>query len=214
MSSRKIMWLVPAILYLAFCFWYTNTAGPLSDEEIATFTTQMQSSGFQSAQIARMRTFMEQDTGRQFLMVNNLDMAETPRPVAGAAPDESADQVMSRYMEHMWPELIKRASHPIFMGNAVFDAMDLVGIKGAESWDRAALFRYRSRRDLLEIASNPAFSGKHDFKSAALDKTIAYPVETQLYLSDPRFILLLIHFISFRQSQPYIRFVVLKVDSF
>ena len=33
---------------------------------------------------------------------------------------------------------------------------------------------------------------KHDFKVAALEKTIAYPVETALYLSDPRFLLALI----------------------
>ena len=39
---------------------------------------------------------------------------------------------------------------------------------------------------------NPAFAGKHEFKMAALDKTIAYPVETQIYLSDPRLLLLLI----------------------
>ena len=70
--------------------------------------------------------------------------------------------------------------------------MDVVGIEGAERWDTAALMRYRSRRDLLEIALNPIFAGKHDFKTAALDKTIAYPVETQVYLSDPRFLLALI----------------------
>ena len=78
------------------------------------------------------------------------------------------------------------------MGSAVYPAMDVVGIEGAETWDQAALFRYRSRRDLLEIVTNPAFSGEHHFKTAALDKTIAYPIETQLYLSDPRLLLGLI----------------------
>ncbi len=28
------------------------------------------------------------------------------------------------------------------------DALDLSGIENAESWDQAALFRYRSRRDI------------------------------------------------------------------
>ena len=95
-------------------------------------------------------------------------------------------------MEHMYPELLKRASHPIFSGNAVFYSMDVLGIEGAERWTQAALMRYRSRRDIVEIASNPVFQGKHEFKIAALDKTIAYPVETQLYLSDPRLLLLLV----------------------
>ena len=195
MSGRKLLWLIPVLVYLPFTFWYTNLGGPLSQEEIAAFVTQMERSGREPAQIERIRRFMEEDTGRQFLMVNVLDMADTPRPVAGVPPGESSGQLMGRYMEHMYPELLKRASHPIFMGNAVFDSMDIVGIEGAESWTAAALMRYRSRRDLLEIASNPIFQGKHEFKMAALDKTIAYPVETRLYLSDPRFLLLLVLFV-------------------
>ena len=70
--------------------------------------------------------------------------------------------------------------------------MDLVGIEGAESWDQGALFRYRSRRSFMEIVTNPVFKGQHHFKTAALDKTIAYPIETSLYLGDPRLLLGLI----------------------
>ncbi len=192
MSTRLWLWLVPGLLYAGFSFWYTNTAGALSDDEIAMFVQQMERNGGSPQQIANMRRFMEEDTGRQFLMVNIIDMADTPRPVEGASPDETSDQVMGRYMAHMYPELFKRASHPAFVGNAVFNSMDIVGIEGAEQWTRAALMRYRSRRDILEIALNPVFAGKHDFKMAALDKTIAYPVETLIYLSDPRFLLFLI----------------------
>jgi hypothetical protein len=109
--------------------------------------------------------------------------------VAGAAPGETAEQLMARYMEHMIPALLSRASHPAFMGPAIFPSMDLVGIEGAENWDMGALFRYRSRRTFLEIVINPAFAGKHHFKTAALDKTIAYPIEPVLYLGDVRLLL-------------------------
>jgi len=187
-----LLWSVPALFYLLFCYWYTDFGGPLTAQEIAAFTEQMRANGAGPAQIADLQRFMESDTGRQFLMVNNIDMADNPPSVAGAEPGETAEQLMNRYMEHMYPELFKRACHPVFMGLAVFSAMDVVGIQGAERWDMAALMRYRSRRDLLEIALNPIFSGKHDFKTAALDKTIAYPVEPQIYLSDPRFLLALI----------------------
>ena len=44
----------------------------------------------------------------------------------------------------------------------------------------------------MDIISNPAFAGRHHFKVAALTKTVAYPVESQLYVSDPRFLLALI----------------------
>jgi len=194
MSGRKLLWFVPACLYLLFTLWYTNLSGPLTQAEMDAFADQMASSGFEPSAIQRMRQFMEEDTGRQFLMVNVMDMAPTPRRVAGVPADESSDQMMGRYMEHMFPELLKRASHPIFLGRVVFDSMDILGIEGAENWTSAVLMRYRSRRDLMDIASNPIFAGKHEFKLAALDKTIAFPVENQLYLSDPRLLLLLILF--------------------
>ncbi len=194
MSGRKLLWFVPACLYLLFTLWYTNLSGPLTQAEMDAFADQMASSGFEPSAIQRMRQFMEEDTGRQFLMVNVMDMAPTPRRVAGVPADESSEQMMGRYMEHMFPELLKRASHPIFLGRVVFDSMDILGIQGAENWTSAVLMRYRSRRDLMDIASNPIFAGKHEFKLAALDKTIAFPVENQLYLSDPRLLLLLILF--------------------
>ncbi|MEO2174864.1 MAG: hypothetical protein ABGY96_12285, partial [bacterium] len=180
MNRRTILWVAPLLAYLLFIFWYTNTGGPLTAEEIEGYIEKLQSSGSTPERIARIRKFMESDTGNQFLMLNNIDMNETPGDVDGAQPGESAAQLMGRYMEHMYPELFKRASHPVYFGVAVHSAMDIVGIEGAENWDQAALMRYRSRRDLFEIATNPAFQGKHHFKIAALTKTIAYPLERML----------------------------------
>ena len=94
--------------------------------------------------------------------------------------------------DSMYSQLFKRACHPIFAGKAVWTAMDIIGIEGAENWDQAALMRYKSRRAFMEIATHPDMFGKHEFKIAALEKTIAYPVEAQIYLSDLRFILGLI----------------------
>jgi hypothetical protein len=82
----------------------------------------------------------------------------------------------------------------VFFGRAVFDAMDVSGIEGAEHWEQGALFRYRSRRDIVEIATNPAFSERHDYKMGALEKTIAFPVEAVLYYSDLRVMLALLLF--------------------
>ena len=41
----------------------------------------------------------------------------------------------------------------------------------------------------MQIISNPVMLDRHHFKLAALDKTIAYPIETTLYLGDLRLIL-------------------------
>lgn len=192
MSTRTKLWLVPALLYAAFFYWYTDFGGPLSDTEVDQFVASMKTNGSDPEVIAFIEEFARQDSGHQFLMVNNIDMNENPPDVEGAEPGESASDLMARYMEHMIPALLARACHPVLMGSAVYPSMDLVGIEGAENWDQAALFRYRSRRAFLEIVTNPAFKGKHHFKTAALDKTIAYPTETSLYLGDPRLLLVLI----------------------
>jgi hypothetical protein len=192
MSTRTKLWLVPALLYGIFVFWYTDFSGPLSDNEVDQFVATMKANDSEPETIAFIQKFARQDSGRQFLMVNNIDMNESPPNVEGAEPGESASKLMGRYMAHMIPALLARACHPVLMGSAVYPTMDLVGIEGAEDWDQAALFRYRSRRALLEIVTNPAFNGKHHFKTAALDKTIAYPIETSLYLGDPRLLLGLI----------------------
>ena len=104
---------------------------------------------------------MRQDTGRQFFMANFLDLNDAPGDVPGAEPGESADQLMARYMSYMWPALLSRASHPTIGGRAIHSAMDLAGIANAEHWDQAALMRYRSRRTLMDIVTNPEISSVH-----------------------------------------------------
>ena len=189
MTKRKLLWLVPTALYLLFVAWYTDFGGPLSDEEVDTFVATLQARDAGPQTVAKIEGFLRNDSGRQFLMLNAIDMNDNPPDVAGAAAGESADQLMARYMEHMIPELLQRACHPVILGNAAYTAIDLVGIEGAEQWTMGAFFRYRSRRSFMEIVSNPAIGDKHAFKLAALDKTIAYPVETTLYLGDLRLLL-------------------------
>jgi hypothetical protein len=194
MSARKKLWLVPLFAYGLFSFWYTNSSGALTSFEVDQYIGKLQAIGRSEPQLNELRLFLESDTGNQFIMTNNIDMNEHPGHVEGAQANESGDDLMNRYMEHMYPALFVRASHPVFVGGVVHSAMDIVGIQNAEIWNRVVLMRYRSRRDLMDIVTNPEFMGKHDFKVAALTKTIAYPVENEFYISDPRLLLALIVF--------------------
>jgi hypothetical protein len=189
MTIRTKLWLAPALVYGIFVFWYTDFGGPLSDEEVDNYVTVMTANGSTPETVAYYEKFLREDSGRQFLMVNAIDMTDKPPHIEGAPEGADAATLMGLYMEHMIPELLRRACHPTLMGDAAFTAIDVVGIEGAQQWTGAALFRYRSRRSFMEIISNPDIRGPHHFKLAALDKTIAYPIETNLYLSDPRFLL-------------------------
>lgn len=195
MTTRAKIWLSSLIIYSAFVFWYTDFSGPLSDAEVDQFVATLKQRNSDPKTTAYIENFLRNDRGRQFLMLNNLDMADNPPDVEGANPGESADQLMNRYMEHMYPELLKRASHPVVFGQAANSALDMVGIENTtemQEWTDGALFRYRSRRTFMEIVANPNIKGRHEFKLAALDKTIAYPIETSIYLGDMRLLLGLI----------------------
>ena len=189
------VWIALAIIYGLFFTWYTDFGGKLSNDEIKSYYSKFESNALKDGRVLEPRImgllqkFMEEDSGKQFLMVNVIDMSENPTFPDGTVSEESADDLMNEYMEHMYGEILKRASHPVFMGSAVNDSMDLVGIENAEVWETAALFRYKSRRAFLEIVTHPDMNSKHKYKIAALEKTIAFPVEAQLYLGDPRLLL-------------------------
>ena len=194
MTRTRWIWLVLVGLYAAFFSWYTSFGGPLTDEEIAHYVALVESRepAPSPERLAMMRKFMEEDTGDDFVMVNVIDMYETPLQIEGVEPGESSDEVLAKYMEYMIPALLARACHPVLYGQAANEAMDIMNAEGMDQWTTGAGMRYRSRRDLLEIASNPAFAGSHEFKVAAMRKTIAFPIDPWFQLGDPRVVLALL----------------------
>ena len=134
---------------------------------------------------------MQTDTGDDFAVWNAIDLLDTPRPVAGALPGESAQQVLDRYSTPFMRKALTRAGHVVMLGFSAGRAIDLWGLEGAENWDQGALIRYRSRRDLLEIFEEITAdeSGIHAFKVAAMEKTLAFPLDPWFQLGDPRLVL-------------------------
>ena len=194
MTATKWTWLVIAAAYLAFFSWYTSFKGPLTPAEIEHYMTlsEQQDPGASAEDRARIRAFMEEDTGDDFVMINVIHLYDEPLQIEGVESDDTTDEVLAKYMEYMFPAMLSRASHPVFQGSAVSTAMDIMNADGMESWTAGAGVRYRSRRDLLEIGTNPAFEGRHEFKVAAMAKTIAFPVDPFNYLGDPRLVLALL----------------------
>jgi hypothetical protein len=186
---RLWIWGAPAAVYAAFALWYTNLGGPLGPAEIERHVARLEAIGEPPERVAHLRRFMETDTGRQFLMVNLVDLAERPPDVAGAPPGASPTQLMGRFFDGLYREFASRACHPVFGGRAVHGALDLIRLEGGGDWESAALVRYRSRRDMMEIV--PTLLERYELKLAALDKHVAFPVEPQLHPGDPRLLLAL-----------------------
>ena len=191
MTRTRTIWAVLAGIYAVFFSWYTSFGGPLSDAEVEHYLGILESREPPPPPegLASMRRFLEEDTGDDFVMVNVIDMYDTPLQIEGVEPGMTSDEVLGKYMEYMYPALFSRASHPVLFGSAANTAMDLMNADGMERWTRGAGMRYRSRRDLMEIATNPAFQGSHEFKVAAMAKTIAFPIDPWFQLGDPRLVL-------------------------
>ncbi|MFT7652454.1 MAG: hypothetical protein ACI9UU_001562 [Candidatus Azotimanducaceae bacterium] len=197
MTATKI-WTVCGLLYACFFYWYTSFGGPLTAVEIEGYLDAMEARTppAPAETVALLRRFLEEDTGDDFVMVNVIEMYDTPLQIEGVEAGESSAEVLDKYMAYMYPALFSRASHPVLFGTAANTAMDIVNAPGMSRWTTGAGMRYRSRRDLMDIASNPAFSGSHDFKIAAMAKTIAFPIDPWFQLGDPRLVLgLLLGFI-------------------
>ena len=82
--------------------------------------------------------------------------------------------------------------HPVLAGQSAARSPVMFGMEGVREWDRGLGMRYRSRRDLFEIATNPAFQGAHRFKIAGIKQTFAFPIDPWFQLGDPRLVLALV----------------------
>jgi hypothetical protein len=191
MSLSIKIWVPISFIYILFFLWYTDLSGPLTDQEIETYKKIYEKSDSErrdSEQWKKAFKFMREDDGKDFYMVNFLDSNEAPRTMEATGEGATSLELQAHYMEYMWPQLLKRASHPVFFAYVLNPALDIVAAQGMEEWDIVAIFRYRSRRDLFEIGMNPVFEERHEYKVEALDKTIAIPVETP-FITDLRFVL-------------------------
>ena len=87
--------------------------------------------------------------------------------------------------------------HPALRGSAAAPAIDIWGIEGASDWKQGVVVRWRSRRDILKFMETMGDeagdnSTIHDFKIAAIEKTIAYPLDPWFHLGDPRLVIALV----------------------
>ncbi len=196
-TLRGRVWLVLVLLYMAFFSWYTSFGGPLTEEEITYYREVVeQVTEGDPARMAVWEHFMRTDTGDDFAMLNAIDMRDTPQQVEGVEPGETSQEVLAKYTAPFLGRAVLSAAHPVMLGQAAAPAIDIWGIEGANDWDQGGLVRYRSRRDLLEqaesIRDEMAGSNIHDFKIAAMEKTIAYPLDPWFQLGDPRFVFALV----------------------
>ena len=173
-----IIWGTAFLLYAIFWLWYVGFRKPLSPKEIDYYLTELKKYNNNSAQgLANLREFLENDTGKSFVMVNSISMKETPDLVEGVKEGDSSLKTLIAYHKPFMKMMLKRGGIGIFQGRVAGKSVDVIGIENAEEWKISGINRFRSRRDFIEILITPQFHEKHELKFAALNKSIAYPVD-------------------------------------
>jgi hypothetical protein len=181
------IWGGALVLYAAFLLWYDNWRGPVRKAEIEVYLAR----AVQNAQIGpdrldAVRRFLEADDGREFYMLNLLAVQREPvaDPVTGEK--KPAADVMKGYTGHFMPALFRRAGHPIFVGRAAGGYVEHWGVEENPGWSASGIIRYRSRRDMIALATDPRFEPAHAYKIAALAHTLAFPVAPAPIFVGPR----------------------------
>lgn len=186
--SALWIWVGALALYGVFFLWYDHRSGPLTAAEIDSYMKRLEASADlpDAERLATARAFLEADDGGEFFMLNLVRLQPDPVPTPGSGELRPAERVLKQYTGHFMPALFRRAGHPTFIGPAAGGYLEHWGVEKNPGWTFSGVIRYRSRRDMMELATDPAFGPAHAYKIAAMANTLAFPVAPGMLFFGPR----------------------------
>lgn len=176
------IWIVAGLAYFFFVAWYFNWKGPMTPDEIDAFIPQIGEGSATDPDI--IRTFLEEDDGKAFVMLNlvRFHPGQVAHPETGEMM--SGPELVQGYFGPFTKAMLKRGGHPVLVTRKRGGYIDSWNTAADEGFHIVGAMRYRSRRDLVALVSDPRFSDGHKFKMAAIDGTTSFPtqVQTSLYM--------------------------------
>jgi hypothetical protein len=172
------VWLIAAALYAGFLLFYNNWRGKLTREEIDTFLARAAARGAGDLNdLAIVRTFLEEDDGREFVMVNLVRVPDTMVADPDTGAQVPAEDMMKAYSKAFMPRLIKRGGHPALAARKVGGYVDAWKVGPDPGWSIVGFMRYRSRRDMLKMVADPTFDDAHKYKLLGVGETFSFPTQ-------------------------------------
>jgi len=174
------IWAGAAFLYLIFALWYFNWKGPLKPDEIDKYV-ELISTSQSPTDTEVIRKFLEEDDGKEFIMLNLVRFHEGKivHPDTGEKTDGQA--LVQDYLGPFMKALFKRGGHPVILSRKRGGYIDSWNASADEGFQVVGSMRYRSRRDMMILVTDPRFGDSHKYKLAAIDGTISFP--TQSFMS-------------------------------
>ena len=93
--------------------------------------------------------------------------------------------LLKRYSKRFMPVLFRTGGHPGMVGRKVGGYIDAWNTEADPDWTIFGLMRYRSRRDMIAMATHPKFQSIHDFKILGTAETFSFPTRPILMLLMP-----------------------------
>ena len=178
-----IIWGTALLAYGLFRLWYDNWRGPLKSAEIDAFMTNAaQSSSAGHNDPAILRKFLETDDGREFFMVNLVKVAPgmVDHPVTGEPATGRA--MLDVYTKAFMKRLFIRGGHPALASRKIGGYIDAWRVAPDPGWSIMGFMRYRSRRDMMALATDKRFGDIHAFKIVGTAETFSFPSQPILML--------------------------------
>ena len=105
-----VIWIIALSLYALFWLWYCGVKGRLSKHEVEIFISSFEAKGLSESALLNIREFLEQDDGREFFMVNLLEIK---------SPKRESQKLLMGYFKKFMSGMIPRGGHPLFLAKAV-----------------------------------------------------------------------------------------------
>ncbi len=176
-----LIWTSALAVYFLFRLSYDNWSGPLRPDEIERFLADL-SGRYESTgnNPEILRAFLEADDGREFVMLNlvKAQMADIPDPATGRMVP--GIDLLKRYSQRFIPVLLRNGGHPGMVGRKVGGYVDAWNTEPDPGWTLFGLMRYRSRRDMIKLALDPAFKDAHPEKILGTLATFSFPTQRML----------------------------------
>ncbi len=177
------IWLGAALAYAAFRAWYDNWRGPLRPDEVERCLAALRDTpGAELNDLDTLRRFLEADDGREFYMLNLVKVApgEVPHPKTGVPTRAGA--LLREYIRGFLSVLLRRGGHPALQARKIGGYVDAWNVPPDPGWGFVGMMRYRSRRDMAELTTDPRFTDAHPFKIAAIPVTASFPTAPEFGL--------------------------------
>ncbi len=172
------VWLVAAALYVGFRLFYDNWRGRLTQEEIDTMLARAEAAGAGEVNdLSTVRKFLEEDDGREFVMVNLVRVPDTMVTDPDTGAQVPAVAMMKAYSKAFMPLLLRHGGHPALATRKVGGYVDSWMVGPDPGWSIVGFMRYRSRRDMLKMVLDPAFEAAHKYKPLGVAETFSFPTQ-------------------------------------